>query len=140
MSQKEIEVILTRQLAGYLAMPIFIVDTSGTLLFYNEPAESILGQRFEETGELSKEELAKTFAPMDIHGAPIGIEKVPVILALEELRPVHESICIRGLDGVVRRIDATAFPLIGQGGRLLGALSIFWESRAAKPKVKQNRK
>ena len=32
MAQKEIEVILTRQLASYLAMPIIIVDSSRTLL------------------------------------------------------------------------------------------------------------
>ena len=50
MSQKEIEVILTRQLATYLAMPIFVIDTQGTLLFYNESAEAILGRRFDETG------------------------------------------------------------------------------------------
>jgi hypothetical protein len=35
MAQKEIEVILTRQLASYLAMPIIIIDPLGTLLFYN---------------------------------------------------------------------------------------------------------
>ena len=34
MAQKEIEVILTRQLASYLAMPIIIMDSVGTLLFY----------------------------------------------------------------------------------------------------------
>lgn len=50
MSQKEIGVILTRQLASYLAMPIFIVDPTGALLFYHEPTEQILGLRFEETG------------------------------------------------------------------------------------------
>ena len=37
MSQKEIEVILARQLASYLALPVFIVDLEGTLLFYNDP-------------------------------------------------------------------------------------------------------
>ena len=35
MSQKEIEIILMRQLASYLAIPIFIVDPALTLLFYN---------------------------------------------------------------------------------------------------------
>jgi PAS domain-containing protein len=46
MPQLEIEMILMRQLASYLAMPIFIVDPVGNLVFYNEPAESILGRRF----------------------------------------------------------------------------------------------
>ena len=38
-----IQIILTRQLAGYLSVPTFLVDPNGTLLFYNEPAE-VLGQ------------------------------------------------------------------------------------------------
>jgi hypothetical protein len=41
---------LARQLAGYLSVPVFLVDPLGNLLFYNEPAEVILGRRFEETG------------------------------------------------------------------------------------------
>ncbi len=34
--QQEIEMILARQLASYLVMPIFVVDPAGTLVFYNE--------------------------------------------------------------------------------------------------------
>ena len=55
MAQQEIEVILIRQLASYLAMPIVIVNPEGTLLFYNEPAEQLLAMRFEEQGELTGE-------------------------------------------------------------------------------------
>ena len=51
-----IQIILTRQLAGYLSVPLFLVDPKGNLLFYNEPAEVILGRRFEETGALTAEE------------------------------------------------------------------------------------
>ena len=47
-----IQIILIRQLAGYLGMPLFLVDPKGDLLFYNEPAEAILGRRFEETGAM----------------------------------------------------------------------------------------
>jgi hypothetical protein len=45
-----IQIILTRQLAGYLSVPLFLVDPKGDLLFYNEPAEALLGRRFDETG------------------------------------------------------------------------------------------
>ena len=34
-----IQMILIRQLAGYLSVPLFLVDPEGDLLFYNEPAE-----------------------------------------------------------------------------------------------------
>ena len=46
MAQKDVEVILMRQLASYLAVPIFLVDPAGNLIFYNEPAERLLGRRF----------------------------------------------------------------------------------------------
>jgi len=39
----EIELILMKQVASYLATPIFLVDRAGTLLYYNEPAEALLG-------------------------------------------------------------------------------------------------
>jgi hypothetical protein len=39
-----IQIILMRQLAGYLSVPLFLVGPNGDLLFYNEPAETILGR------------------------------------------------------------------------------------------------
>jgi PAS domain-containing protein len=48
MGSYEIEIILNRQLADCLSIPVFITDTAGDLIFYNEPAEQILGKRFEE--------------------------------------------------------------------------------------------
>jgi len=51
-SPKPIQIILARQLASSLAMPILIVDADGTLIYYNEPAETIFNQRFDETGEM----------------------------------------------------------------------------------------
>jgi PAS domain-containing protein len=124
---KELEVILMRQLADCLAMPIFIVNKKGTLLFYNEPAEVLLGQRFEETGELTADQWAGAFMPTDLRNRPLPPEKVPLVIALRERRPVHASLRIRGLDQVVRDIQATAFPLVGRANRFLGAVAIFWE-------------
>ena len=103
MAQQEIEVILLRQLASYLAMPIFIVDPRGTLVFYNEPAETILGKRFEETGEMSAEEWSTAFQPTDEQGRTLEAETVPLMIALNDHRPTHGSLWIRGLDGVRRR-------------------------------------
>ena len=46
MAQQSVEMILVRQLASYLFVPLMVVDTTGTVVFYNEPAERILGVRF----------------------------------------------------------------------------------------------
>jgi len=127
MAQKEIEVILTRQLASYLAMPIIIVDSAGTLLFYNEPAEVIVGRRFEETGELSADEWTQNLVATDEQGTPLASDTRPLLIALTEQRPTHCEMWLQGLDHVRRHIEITAFPLIGQAGRHLGAVGIFWE-------------
>jgi PAS domain-containing protein len=128
MPQYEIEIILFRQLASSLAMPIFIVDPDGTLIFYNEPAEEILGRRFEETGELDTKEWSSIFSPTDEQGRPLPRESLPLAIALERHRPAHVRLWIRGLDQVPRHIEVTALPLIGQSQRFLGAAAIFWMS------------
>lgn len=127
MSQQEIEVILARQLAEYLTMAIFIVDPSGDLLYYNEPAEAILGSRYVETGPMAASDLATIFKPVDQDGRPMKSEELPLVIALTQHHPAHSSFWIEGLDGALRQIEVTAFPLIAQANRFLGAIAIFWE-------------
>ena len=127
MSQEAVELILMRQLASSLAMPIFLVDPAGNLLFYNEPAEQLLGSRYDETGEMSVGQWSSLFTPIGEDGAPLPGEALPLNIALHKHRAAHLAFWIRGLDGVSRKIGATAFPLEGQGGRQLGAVGIFWE-------------
>ena len=131
MSQQEIEVILARHLAEYLAMPIFIVNPEGDLIFYNEPAEAILGTRYSETGAMPASEWATVFHPMDHEGNSIPPEELPLVIALKLHCPAHKIFWIRGLDGAMREIEVTALPLIGQAGRFLGGLAIFWEITAS---------
>lgn len=129
MPQKPIEVILMRQLASYLPIPIFVVGADGTLLFYNEPAEPLLGRRFDEAGEMSLDVWSTIFLPTDEHGASLPPGAVPLVVALRERRPVHRTIGFTGLDGVKNLIELTAFPLDGQGDRHLGAVAMFWPAQ-----------
>ena len=128
MSQQEIEVILSRHLAECLAMPIFLVNPDGDLIFYDEPAEAILGQSYTETGTMPANEWATIFNPVDRDGKPIPPEELPLVIALTKRHPAHKLFWIQGKDGVSREIEVTAFPLIGQAERFLGAIAIFWES------------
>ena len=128
MSQQEIEVILSRHLAEYLAMPIFIVNPAGDLIFYNEPAETILGTRYAETGIMPAAEWSTVFHPMDQNRAALPPEELPLMIALAKHHPAHKIFWIEGLDGVLREIEVTAFPLVGQADRFLGAIAIFWEN------------
>lgn len=124
--QKEIEVILARHLASYLSMPIFIVDPQGSLIYYNEPAETVLGRRFEETGEMPLAIWSTMFSPIDEAGAPFAPDALPLAVALNKRQTSNARFWIRGLDGIQRHIEVTAFPLIGQGDRYLGAIALFW--------------
>ena len=61
-----------KQVASYLAVPIFLVDPVGTLIFYNEPAEALLGLRYDETGDMPLEEWGTVFVPTDADGIGAG--------------------------------------------------------------------
>jgi PAS domain-containing protein len=122
-----IQIILTRQLGEYLSVPLFLVDPRGTLLFYNEPAEALLGQRFEETGAMPAQRWSSTFTPMDSSGQPVPPEDLPLMITLKRRRPAHSDFHIRGLDGVDRHIEVASIPITGLQGEFLGALALFWE-------------
>jgi PAS domain-containing protein len=130
MGQQPIELILLKQVASQLALPIFIVSPEGDLLFYNEPAELILGRRYDESGELPLSEWSTRFCPQDEAGNPLPPERLPLVRALSEKHPVHRGFDIVGLDGVKRSLLVTAFPIIGLGDRFLGAVALFWEQEA----------
>lgn len=128
MFQQEIEVILARHLAECLAMPVFIVNPEGDLIFYNEPAEEILGLDYAETGTMPASEWSTVFQPVEQDGRSIPPEELPLMIALSKRHPAHKLFWIQGRDGVSHQIEVTAFPLIGQADRFLGAIALFWES------------
>lgn len=122
-----IQIILTRQLAGYLSVPLFLVDAKGNLLFYNEPAEPILGRRFEETGTMAVEEWSSTFQMLDETGQPLPPDSRPLRITLSERRPAFRRVCIRGLNGALRNLEVASIPITGLEGEFLGAAALFWE-------------
>jgi PAS domain-containing protein len=128
--QHEVEVILVKQLASYLATPIFVVDPKGDLVYFNEPAEALLGHRYDESGTLPHSEWATMFTPTDDSGRPIPADSLALAIAFAEQRAAQQTLWITGLDGRRRRLAVTAFPLIGQHDRMLGAVAVFWEQVA----------
>lgn len=123
-----IELILVRHLASSLAIPLFLVDPDGTMVFYNEAAEQVLGRRYDEAGEMSFAEWTTAFAVRDHEGQALDINQLPLVRALRARRPAHYRFEITGLDGAPRSIEVSAFPLEAEGKRMLGAVALFWES------------
>jgi PAS domain-containing protein len=128
MAQQAVEMILVRQLAGYLSVPVLVVDTTGTVVFYNESAERILGVRFEETGRIDPEEVDRLVELSDDPAAGPEEAGAPVVTALQQRRPAHaRRWLLRRGDRVRLQVELTAFPIIDQDERLLGAVAMFWE-------------
>ena len=121
-----IEIILNRQLADCMAIPVFITDTSGNLLFYNEPAEDILGKRFEDTGEMAVEEWSTVFQVKDDLSRNLPADQLPLVKTLKNQLPYHKTFWIESLQGKAERISVTSYPIIGRSGTFLGAVAIFW--------------
>jgi len=125
-TSKSIQLILARQLASCVATPILLVDAANALIYYNEPAEAIFNQRFDETGEMPAAEWTARFAAVDDHHNPIPPEDRPMMRVLTECRPVSQTMWLRISSGELRHVNITAFPLVGEKGLLFGAMSIFW--------------
>lgn len=127
MAQHAIEMILSKHLAANIAIPVFLVSPNGALAFYNEPAESLLGRRFNETGPMPASEWASLFQPTNEQGQPIPAQKLPLVIAFTHKRPASSTMWISGLDGARRALQVTAVPLMRTPTECVGALALFWE-------------
>jgi len=128
--QQPVELILLRQWASYLTLPIFVLGADGNVVYYNEPAETLLGRTFDEFGEAPFHEYTDMFEITDEHGVPIRPEEFVLAIAMQEHRPAHDRYRYRALDGCLHTIDVTAIPIEGHDEQHLGALAIFWEAHS----------
>jgi PAS domain-containing protein len=123
--QRPIELILARNLLSSISTPAFLANGPGEIIFYNEAAGVILGQRFEETGKLSAQEWTSTFGPFAEDGQPIPLDQQALTIALRANRPAHAVYRIRSLTGAEREIEASGLPIVGIDG-FQGAMVFFW--------------
>jgi PAS domain-containing protein len=115
--------ILARNLAAAVTVAAFVTDVEGTIVFYNEAAGELLGRRFEETGNLSREEWA-AIGPVDEEGNALN-ESAPLTHALKDNRPSHQRFRICTDHRGVLMVETSALPLTGPDG-FHGALVVFW--------------
>ncbi len=69
-AQRHLVLILARSFASRLATAVFLVDEQGRVIYFNEAAEGLLGQRFIEGHGMSLEETRERFRPSDDDGQP----------------------------------------------------------------------
>jgi len=124
--QKHLVLILARQFASNLATPTLVADEEGTLVFYNEAAEAVVGRRFAEAGEMTYDEWSAEFAPRTLDHEPMPPEQRPAGIALGQRRAVHDRYLVTSVDGVEREVEVTAFPLFAHADEFVGIVVIFW--------------
>lgn len=128
MAVHDLEIILTRQLADSLSVPVFITDTEGTLLFFNEPAEKILGRKYTMTGAMPVEVWSNLFIPQYKNGKRVPRIELPLVKALTYCQPAQGELWIENLEGKRFSLSVTSFPLLGRSKRFMGTVTIFWEN------------
>ena len=129
--QRNIVLILARDFASRLATAVFLVDEEGDVIYFNEAAEQLLGQRFVEGEEMGAEEWSTVFKPTDLDGRRLAIEELPLGEAIIHRRPAYGEVRIEGADGVARLIAAAGIPLFSHEDEFVGGLAILWESAEA---------
>jgi PAS domain-containing protein len=127
-AQKHLALIIARELASQLATAMFIADAAGTLVYYNEAAEEILGRTFGEAGTMPAEGWTSQFLLEDPDGTPMPLERMPAGIALMEQRPAHGKLWMTGLDGERKLLSVTAVPLFASATEFVGMIALFWQS------------
>ena len=125
MAQKPLELILARNFLTSLSTPAFLVDETGALIFYNEAAGALLGISFEESGRMEANDWGHRLAPFDETGQEAPIEERAMTKALRRGKPAHGRFKIRSARGDQYEIEASALPIVADGGRE-GAMIFFW--------------
>jgi PAS domain-containing protein len=113
--------ILARSLSENLAVPCFVINDGGAVVWFNESAERLIGRSAPETPELSASELVDLLAASTDDGSPVDPETLPFFRALADRIPAVQPLRVSGADGT-EWVDSAALPLLGPDGELLGVL------------------
>jgi PAS domain-containing protein len=124
-SPKPLLLIQARNLITNLALPGFLTDKEGGLLFFNDAAALVIGRRFEEVGPLPRERWAREFGPFDREGCALASDHQPFARVLRTGRPAQGRFFFRFGDGELREIEVSAIPML-EPDNFEGALVVFW--------------
>jgi PAS domain-containing protein len=127
---RSLPLILARELAANLATPMFLLDQDGTLVFYNEAAELMIGKTYAEVGAITGSDFGDLLNAADLDGSPIRKRDTPVGIAFNQREPTHLKMRATPLgSGEQQTWEVTAYPLFGRAGDMHGVLTVFWEAK-----------
>jgi PAS domain-containing protein len=124
---KSLPLILARELAANLSTAMFLLDANGTLVYFNDAAETIIGRSFAELGEIAANEFGEVLHMATPGGETIRRRDSPAGVAFLQHRPSHQVLYVTGYDEKRRLVEATAYPLLGAAKEMHGVVSVFWQ-------------
>jgi PAS domain S-box-containing protein len=125
---RPLPLILARELASNVATPFLVLDKDGTIVFFNERAEQIIGSTAAELGELTEEEWRALLKVERLDGTPVPSEQTPSAIARRECRPHLDTLVYTREDGHSMRLVVMAVPLLAHANDLAGVFLVFWET------------
>ena len=120
-----VELILARNLLSAVELAAFIIDTDGTVVFFNDSAGTLIGRRFEEVGPLHRDQWSSEFGPFDEFGQLVPTDSLPLSVALREGLPANGHFSVRLEEGDLVPVEVSALPLVTANG-FQGAIVVFW--------------
>jgi PAS domain-containing protein len=127
---KSLPLILARELAANLATPMFLMDEEGTLVYYNEAAELLLGKTFAELGAVMADQFGDMLQLGKLDGSPMRISESPPGIAYFQREPSHQTMLATTLDGERAPFEVTSYPLFGKAEDMHGVLTVFWKAKS----------
>ncbi len=128
---KSLVLIRAKHLAESVTLPMFIADSDGNLIFYNEAAEQLVGRPFMDNGSISAAEWQRMFNVRDRTDNPFPLESMPGWIAVQGARPAMGHMRFTAADSSDRLIAVCAFPLFTSQEQFEGALLLFWEDEGS---------
>ncbi|HNR06570.1 MAG TPA: hypothetical protein PKM27_04585 [Saprospiraceae bacterium] len=122
MSSQDIELILSRQLSEYLAVPMALIDHDGKMVYYNEAAGFILGKHFDEDGEIDLRDWGGRFFNHEGFTESTDLHEIPFFKVLSVRHLVQGEYYMRNFEEINQKLMIVCVPLVGLSQRELGAL------------------
>jgi hypothetical protein len=123
-AEQPLELILARNLVSLITLASVLIDTDGSIIFFNDAAAGFFGGLFEETGPVPLARWRAEVGPFDENEQHLPTANLPVTRAFRDGRPGIGTFHIRGGSGLVE-VEVVALPLVGSVG-LHGAMVMFW--------------
>jgi PAS domain-containing protein len=127
---RSLPLILARELSANLATPMFLLDATGMLVYYNEAAELMLGRTHAELGTVTADEFGAMLQLADVDGTALRRRDSPAGVAFIKREPSHRTLVATTLDGRRETFECTAYPLFGTEEEMHGVLAVFWKAKS----------